>query len=408
MRLDVHIHYTPPELAAELGALAEREPYWGMLLAPRPSGASIQGWADAARTLEDMDRAGIDRVVVQGEYYQRHESCVARNDASMALVRRFPDRIAAFAVVQPRAGPLALAELERCVAGGLCGVGELNPYAQGFALDDPDFLRLAEACIRHGLPLLLHANEPVGPAYPGKATTPLAHYYGLACRYPELQLVLAHWGGGLLFHEIIPGVRRALRNTWYDTAASPLVYPTPAIFRAALACVDHRKILFASDYPLLICPREQREPDFRPFLRQIDALGLDETVYTDIMGGNAVRLLAQTTEDRGQEPGARSREVAESNRPPILGPQSALPGAIDGTASVALVAAMHPAARDVFARYGIPWQDSAVPFWEPIAQAAAAHGHGPEATRRLLAELNEAAGTPSGMGEGQAPPPPPR
>ncbi len=76
------------------------------------------------------------------------------------------------------------------------GVGELGPYGQGYRLDDADFLRLAEACIRLDIPLNLHTNEEVGHYYPGKATTPLVHYYELAVRYPELKLILAHWGAG--------------------------------------------------------------------------------------------------------------------------------------------------------------------------------------------------------------------
>ena len=48
------------------------------------------------------------------------------------------------------------------------------------------------------------------------------------------------------------------------------------------------------------------------------------------------------------------------------------------------------ALRAVFARHGIPCDDSPVPFWEPIRQAAAARGLGPDALARLVAELNEA------------------
>ncbi|MEN9936904.1 MAG: hypothetical protein RLZZ387_3483 [Chloroflexota bacterium] len=392
MVIDAHIHYTPPALRVRLPELVAREPYWGMLLGG-PSGLSIQGWADAERMIADMDRAGVDRVVVQGEYYQRHESCVARNDESLELVRRYPGRVAAFAVLQPLAGAQALSELERCAAGGLCGVGELNPYAQGFALDEPAFLTVVETCIRLGLPLLLHANEEVGRAYPGKATTPLAHYYALAVRYPELRLVLAHWGGGLFLYEIIPGVRRELANVWYDTAASPLVYPTDAIFRAALGCVDYRKILYASDYPLLIFPREQAEPDFRPFLRQIDALGLDEAARADILGGNAARLLwgadrAPATGDQGRK--IEDRTAATDDRRP--GAVTLAPAPITARGSVALIAAAHPTTRAVFERHAIPWRDTPVPFWEPIGQAAAARGYGETELRALLAELNEATG----------------
>lgn len=392
MIIDFHIHYTPPALATGLPELAEREPYWAALLAPGPSGATLQGWADAERMLADMDRAGVGRVVVQGEYYQRHESCVARNEQGLELARRFPARVAAFAVVQPRAGGLALEEIERCAAGGMAGVGELNPYAQGFALDEPDFLRLAESCVRHDLPLLLHANEPVGRHYPGKATTPLAAYYGLAARYPELRLVLAHWGGGLLFYELIPSVRRALRNVWYDTAASPLTYPTPAIFPAALACVDHRKILFASDYPLRVVPPEQHEPDFRPFLRQIEALALPDEVRADVMGGNAERLLERAADHRPQTAAHQTAIAA-----------GALP--VGEHTSVALLAAAHPGARQVLDRYGIPWQDAAVPFWEPLGQALAARGYGDAAAAHILAELREAATADrGGSGGGDASP----
>jgi hypothetical protein len=375
MRVDAHIHFTPPALRERLPTFVEAEPYWGALL-----NSAVQAWADGERTLADMNHAGIDLAVVQGLYLRGHAACVAANDELITLVRRHPGRLAAFASLQPLAGRAALDELDRCVEHGLLGVGELNPYAQGFALDEPDFLHVAEACIRRDLPICLHINEPVGRAYPGKGTTPLAAYHALARRYPELRLILAHWGGGLIFYELIPSVRDDLRNVWYDTAASPLVYPTEAIFPAALACVGPRKILYGSDYPLRIVPREQREPDFRPFLHQIDALPLDDTARADIMGGNALRVL---------------RPSLSVERSVVAGERSALPAerlvvGIQAESSVALTAHAHPATRAVFDRYGIPWRDQPVPVWEPIGQALAAHGYAPAIAAHILAELNEA------------------
>lgn len=291
MIIDAHVHYTPPSLAADLDPFTAAEPFWGQMLAPRPGGKSLQGWATAERMIADMDAAGVDRVVLMGEYRRSHEGCVARNDEALAIIRRWPHRVSAFAMIQPKAGPAALDELARCLDGGMAGVGELGPYGQGYRLDDPDFLRLVEACIGHGVPLNLHTNEEVGGFYPGKAVTPLRDYYRLAVRYPELKLILAHWGGGLFFYELMPEVRRALRNVWYDTAASPLQYATRAIFDVMLRCADHRKLLYASDYPLRLYPRRQAEPDFRPFLAEIAALELPDPVRADIMGGNAARLL---------------------------------------------------------------------------------------------------------------------
>ena len=265
MRIDTHVHYTPPSLAAELDAFIQQEPFWGLMLTPDAGGRSVQGWATAERMIADMDAAGIDRVVLMGEYRRSQDGCVARNEQALAIIRRWPARVAAFAMIQPKAGQAALDELARCLDGGMIGVGELGPYAQGYRLDDSDFLRLAEACIRRGIPLNLHTNEEVGHFYPGKAATPLRDYYRFAARYPELKLILAHWGGGLFFYELMPEVRRVLRNVWYDTAASPLIFPTRDIFDVALRCIDHRKILYASDYPLRLYPRRQPEPDFRPF-----------------------------------------------------------------------------------------------------------------------------------------------
>lgn len=385
MRIDAHIHYTPPSLAEDLADFAEQEPYWGLLLAPE---TSIQGWVTAERMIEDMDRAGIDKVVLVAEYRQRHENCLARNDQSLDIIRRWPDRVIAFACIQPKAGPLALDELKRCRDGGLAGVGELNPYGQGLGLADPDFLRLVETCIEFDLPLNLHVSEEVGHFYPGKSTTPLRHYYELACRYPELKLILAHWGGGLFFYEIMPEVRRNLANVWYDTAASPLLYPTGAIFNVALQCIEPRKVLYGSDYPLLIYPRRQREPDFRPFLAEIEALNLPPDIATGILGDNAARLFGLI------EPGEQASSVPEGRkrRPsPIITTISAPEHSqVTGLMAVRAVAEAWPQTRAVFDKHGIPWQDTAVPVWEPVVQAAAARGYNSPARQRLLDELNEA------------------
>lgn len=379
MRIDAHIHYTPPAEPGAAAELAAHEPYWAMLLAPGSHGD--RGRASAERMLADMDRAGLDQVVLVGEYYQHHSACVARNTQAIALAQRFPERIIPFAIAQPLAGPQAHEELRRCVNAGMRGVGELNPYAQGFRLDDPPFLAFVEECLRHKLPITLHVNEPVGRAYPGKTPTPLWDYHALALRYPELTLILAHWGGGLLFYELIPGVRRALRNVYYDTAASPLLYPTADIFRTALTCVGAHKILYGSDYPLLLAPRTQTEPDFQPFLDEIAALGLAPDEQDAILGGNIARILGQTTTAAPQADLMPSRA-----QPPLHSHRS-----IDANTPIQALAAAWPATRPILERHGLAWQDTPVPPWESLEQAAAARGHGLAALTALIAELRDAA-----------------
>lgn len=398
MRIDAHVHYTPPSMRDDLANMAEQEPYWALLAGADAATHSVQGWATEERMIEDMDQAGIQIAVIQSEYRMKHESCTPRNDQALEIIRRYPGRVIAFACLQPKAGRQALDELERCIDGGMKGVGELNPYGQGHTLDDPDFLNLVEACIQHDLPLNLHVSEEIGHFYLGKSTTPLWHYYQLACRYPELKLILAHWGGGLLFYEMMPEVRRNLRNVWYDTAASPLLYPTARIFKTALDCVSPKKLLFGSDYPLLVYPFRQQEPDMRPFIAEVDGLELAGDVYEDIMGDNAARLLGLVPKDIAAEPApVRRKNRTEEERTKIT-----------GMMPVSGVAARWVETRTVFERHGIHWKETIVPYWEPIVQAAAARGLSPREQRTLIDELNRAIG--GRRGEEDKPPaldPPP-
>ncbi|PWH20247.1 MAG: amidohydrolase [Ardenticatenia bacterium] len=389
LHIDAHVHYMPPLTSEELDTLCHREPYWGLLLRPPAGARSLQGWVSAERMVQDMDAAGVDYVVVQAQYRRTHEACVEHNDQLLALVRRWPQRVIAFAVVQPMAGAQAHDELRRCLDNGMRGVGELNPYAQGFGIDHPDFLRLVETCITYDVPLSLHVSEEVGRYYLGKSTTPLRHYYWLACRYPELKLILAHWGGGLFFYELMPDVRKALRNVWYDTAASPLLYPTAEIFEVALRCVDHRKLLFGSDYPLILFPRRQSEPDLYSFRVQVQLL-LPPEVCEAVLGGNAARLLRLKEVAEGIMPISETENIKAGESAMQPSSAGATEAPVHGLMAVAMVAEHWPQTRAVFERYGIPWQDSPVPFWEPIVQAAAARGYGPAEQQRLLDELNAA------------------
>jgi hypothetical protein len=173
--------------------------------------------------------------------------------------------------------------------------------------------------------------------------------------------------------------------------------------------VDHRKLLYGSDYPLLIYPRRQTAPDFRPFIGEIDALGLAPDTYGDIMGGNAARLLglgrvagqvselARSEIARPAVPGAgqskRAPAPKRSTRNQVVTEIASEAGAqISRLMAVSAVAQAWPVTQEVFERHGIPWRDSPVPYWEPIAQAAAARGWGPADQQRLLDELNAVIG----------------
>jgi predicted TIM-barrel fold metal-dependent hydrolase len=289
--VDCHIHMYAPEVFANPIAWgqARGEAWWTEAVAPAKR-ATIQGWADVPRLLADMDRAGIGRCVMLGWYWEQQATCNEQNGWFVDWIREHPDRLSAFAAVQPGAGQEAIDALQRALDAGLCGIGEILPQAQGFTFEDPYWQRVVGIAIERNLPINLHVTDPLTISDAVTMPTPLSNFLRLAQQFTEAKFILAHWGGGIPFYELNPRVRAHLQNVWYDTAASPLLYDT-RIFRQVIDLVGADRILFGSDYPLLLYPRQIREPAFDRFLQDIAAAGLDKDEKEKILGSNFGRLV---------------------------------------------------------------------------------------------------------------------
>ncbi|MGA2016741.1 MAG: amidohydrolase family protein [Opitutaceae bacterium] len=300
--VDAHIHLYPAEVAADPAAWgrARGEPGWTRCVAPS-GGSSIQGWADPDALIADMDEAGVGACVMQGWYWERQETCDLQNGWYAQWTRRHPGRLMGFAAVQPAAGAKAIEALERALDSGLCGVGEILPQAQGFELEGPLWRRVVETAIRRGVPITLHATDPRAPAAAGPKT-PLDAYVRMGREYPEARFILAHWGGGLALREPPPGGELPA-NVYFDTAASPLLYD-PGVFRRAVDRVGAGRILYGSDYPLILYPRQPGRRGFKRFLDEIARSGLSDGERAAILGSNIRRLLAPGM-GRGADSGAR-------------------------------------------------------------------------------------------------------
>lgn len=294
--VDAHTHAYPPEIFADPAAWARArgEHHWAQLVGPRADGQrSLQGFADRRQMLRAMDAAGIERCVLLGWYWEKHETCVWHNAVMAEWIKASPDRFSAFASVQPLAGQAALADLRRARDKGLCGVGEVFPAAQGFAMDNPQWIQVLEWVATEKIPVNLHVPEPAGRDYPGFIAAPLRDYQRLARRHPKVSFIFAHWGGLLpLLAAVHPVVRADLQNVYYDTAASPLLYDA-TVYRRVVDAVGAKKILFGSDYPLRVFPRAQREPDFSRPLAEIKNSGLTKKELALVCGGNVRKLLAR-------------------------------------------------------------------------------------------------------------------
>jgi len=277
MIIDFHTHIFSPRIKKSREKYAGADPCFAILYAQK--NAKL---ATADELIASMDETGIDISVITNIGWTTHEMCVETNDYILESIARYPDRLVGLATVQPQSGEAAIAEVERCAKGGIKGIGEIRPDTQLFDLTDETIMSpFIEVIRQHSLILLIHASEPVGHVYPGKGGITPDVLYPFITRFPDLTLVCAHWGGGLPFYALMPEVKKALENVYFDTAASPFLY-RPEIYNHVIQLIGAEKILFGSDYPLLAPGR---------LINEIRSLDLPEETVSLILSGNAQRLL---------------------------------------------------------------------------------------------------------------------
>jgi predicted TIM-barrel fold metal-dependent hydrolase len=288
---DAHVHLYPPELNRDPVGWAARagEAHWARLCTrQRRDGRPVQGFPSVEQLLRDMDAAGVARAVLLGWYWEKPETCAWHNRFYAACVREHPDRLAAFATLHPAAGRAAiLAEVRRAHDEGLVGLGELSPHSQGHGIDDPVFRDVLALAAELRLPVNFHVTDPAPKSYPGRVETPLADFVRLAGEFPRTMFILSHLGGLLPLVDLSVV---SVKNLFYDTAAMPLIYP-PGVLRRMLDVVGAEHVLFGSDYPLILFPREETEPGFARFLAQVSETKLTGAERVALLGGNAGRLL---------------------------------------------------------------------------------------------------------------------
>ena len=277
MIVDFHTHIFPSFFKDQRDLFFPEEPAFESLY--RSPKSRLVGREEL---LQNMDEEGVHRSVIFGFPWEKNEYFRRHNDYIIESVERHADRLIGFCCFSPLSsdGPR---EAERCLEGGLSGVGELAMYHSEISWEEiGSFKDILQICSQFDVPLLLHTNEPVGHQYPGKMPMDLSQLYNFLQAYPSNRIVLAHWGGGLFFYALMKKeVRGVLNNVWFDTAASPYLY-TPDIYSVASEIVGHAKILFGSDYPLLKPGR---------YFEEMRSSDLSTESFKRIAGENACQLL---------------------------------------------------------------------------------------------------------------------
>jgi len=275
--IDFHTHIFPPWIKEKRSEYIRRDPCFSLLYSN--SKAKL---ISAEELIARMDENEVDLSVVLNIGWVSQDICVETNNYILELTSKYPDRLIAFCAVQPKAGDVAINEMVRCAEAGAKGLGEMRSDVQDYSLTDSIIMEpLIREAVKHDLIFLTHSSEPVGHQYTGKGNITPSLLYSFIQKFPELKLVCAHWGGGLPFYALMPEVRDALANVFFDTAATVFLYRAH-IFEQVSGLVGSGRILFGSDCPLL-------EPS--QVITQIRGSMLNNEEMVEILDANARKLL---------------------------------------------------------------------------------------------------------------------
>jgi predicted TIM-barrel fold metal-dependent hydrolase len=318
MVVDFEHHYIPAELGRRFGLDPTKKE------AVKTRNATVHAQLfDLGAQIQDMDRVGID-VAVQScilGWDTTLKNCQLINECSARAQKDYPGRFVGLAHVPSLEGTAALKELERAIVElGLKGV-TIPSQVNGLSLDAGEFTPFYDLANRLGVPIFVH------PALAPKGYSLLQDYQlpviltrefdlgvavtrliagGIVERYPEIQFVFAHFGGGLAGYKerIVRSSYRFKLPKAFDEYFDLLYFDmagfegSPIALRCALEGIRPERLVFATDYPQNFNsndPKQGKSIDgVRGYIDEIRNLPLDPEVKNDMLGGTAARLLKIT------------------------------------------------------------------------------------------------------------------
>lgn len=223
-------------------------------------------WSRAEALIEAAEAMGIEKLCcskpITGGKMATIDDVRAANDAILAAMKRYPDRIAGYCFVQPGNGPQALDEIERCLDAGMIGVKLYNQ----FKYNDPVVFPVAERCVERRIPILGHSGHLTDArsfaAQPNISDSLV--FCELSRRYPDLMLILGHVNGGGDWEWAIKGLRDC-PNVYVDTSGSVQEDDTIGLCVRELG---HERVLFATDMTVEGCIGKILSADLTPDQRE--------------------------------------------------------------------------------------------------------------------------------------------
>ncbi len=245
MIIDFHVHIFPPKMVSNRERFFDDEPFAALYASEKSK--LIEREALCAM----MDEQGIDRAVAMAFPFANDEYRKLHNEYLLETFLAADGRIIPF-VIPPLDDIDGMEQwLDNAKQNGAAGIGEIAFYSSGFGNKEQEYLEaILQIASEANLPVCIHVNEPVGHRYLGKYSNSFELLYAILSKHQRTKIILAHWGGGLFFYELMKEVRERLKHVWYDTAATPFLYDE-TIYRIARDIIGPEKIVFGSDYPLI-------------------------------------------------------------------------------------------------------------------------------------------------------------
>jgi len=234
--------------------------YYPVFNVPAPSAADMVRW---------MDRIGI-RACIAAHHAAIGPDMSYGNDEVLQAMSDFPGRVYGYATVNPNyPASEVVAELERCLAGGMVGV-KIHPDLHQLAVDDDKYRAVWEWTNEHRLPLLSHTST--GGRNPVKA------FGSLAGTYPNVSILLGHSGFGSEGAE--QSIEACLEhpNVYCEITGSVVVYGT---LERMVNRLGAERVLFGTDLPFL---------DARPQVGRVAFAKIGDDDKRKVFGLNAARI----------------------------------------------------------------------------------------------------------------------
>ena len=157
MILDGHTHIFPAEVIHGREDFFADEPAL-RLLYESPKSKMV----GPEEMLAAMEEEGVEASVVLGFPWRRERHWRRHNELILEAQRRWPQKFFGFCAAHP-AVPGGVREIERCLAAGARGIGELAFYMRDRTDDLQAILSpVAELCQHYKVPLMLHATDRAG------------------------------------------------------------------------------------------------------------------------------------------------------------------------------------------------------------------------------------------------------